>query len=150
MQPLTSELGECCPHSLHLEQPKESRHSDSRLAPNQQERTKSSCNSMGPQQGTYIGQFADCVCLHCDVVLLQLLLDLIDALRDVFCLRKTNKNLSPFTRFSRFSACWWGTSSRTRHLQAPNLTRTLFSKHLTLTKLLIKKNHHNSVTKAKV
>lgn len=55
----------------------------------------------GSQQGTYIGQFADCVCLHRDVVLLQLLLDLIDALRDVFCLRKTN-NWSSFTSLSSF------------------------------------------------
>lgn len=59
---------------------------------------------MGSQQGTYIGQFADCVCLHCDVVLLQLLLDLVDALRDVFCLRKTNKNLSSFYQFLKFAA----------------------------------------------
>lgn len=104
VQPLMSELGECCPHRLHLEQPRESRHPDPRLAPNQQGRTKSSCNSVGSQQGTYIGQFADCVCLHCDVVLLQLLLDLVDALRDVFCLRKTNKNLSSFYQFLKFAA----------------------------------------------
>lgn len=40
----------------------------------------------GPPGDTYIRQLADRVRLHRDVVLLQLLLDLIDALRDVFCL----------------------------------------------------------------
>lgn len=45
--------------------------------------------SAGPahSRGTYIRQLADCVCLHCDVVLLQFLLDFIDALRDILCLR---------------------------------------------------------------
>lgn len=38
-------------------------------------------------RGTYIRQLADCICFHCDVVLLQFLLDFIDALRDILCLR---------------------------------------------------------------
>lgn len=41
-----------------------------------------------PAGGTHVGQLADRIGLHCDVVLLQLLLDFIDALRDVFCLRE--------------------------------------------------------------
>lgn len=49
MQLLTSELGECCPHSLHLEQPRESRHPDPRLAPDQ-ERTKGSCSCRDPSR----------------------------------------------------------------------------------------------------
>lgn len=46
--------------------------------------------SAGPahSRGTYIRQLADCVCLHCDVVLLQFLLDFIDALRDILCLSR--------------------------------------------------------------
>ena len=36
---------------------------------------------------THIGQLADCIGFHCDIVLLQLLLDFIDALRDIFCLK---------------------------------------------------------------
>lgn len=38
-------------------------------------------------RGTYVGQLADCVGFYCNVVLLQLLLDFINALRDILCLR---------------------------------------------------------------
>ena len=46
----------------------------------------------GPRQtervaSTHLGQLADCIGFHCDIVLLQLLLDFIDALRDIFCLK---------------------------------------------------------------
>lgn len=37
--------------------------------------------------GTHIGQLADRIGFHCDIVLLQLLLDFINALRDIFCLK---------------------------------------------------------------
>lgn len=149
VQPLMSELEECCPHSLHLEQFRESRHPDPRMAPNQQERTKSNCSSMGSQQGTYIGQFADCICLHCDVVLLQLLLDLINALWDVFCLRKTNKNWSSFTSCPSFQHVG-GEKQQKSAFASTSLIHTQLSKHLILTKLLIKMSHHNSATKPKV
>lgn len=36
---------------------------------------------------THIRQLADGVCFDCDVVLLQLLLDFINALRDILCLK---------------------------------------------------------------
>lgn len=103
----------------------------------------------GSQQGTYIGQFADCVRLHCDVVLLQLLLDLVDALGDVFCLRKTNKNFSSSTGFSSFQHVG-GEKQQQTLFASTNLTYTQFSKHLILTQLLIKKTHHNSVKKPKI
>lgn len=54
-----------------------------------QPREATSPESTGP--GTYVGQLADCVCFHCDVVLLQLLLDFIDALRDILCLKEEKK-----------------------------------------------------------
>lgn len=50
--------------------------------------------ALSPEQtalGTYIGQLADCVCFYCNVVLLQLLLDFINALRDIFCLKGNKK-----------------------------------------------------------
>lgn len=50
---------------------------------------------------------------------------------------------------SQVSSMLVGRSSRTQHLQAP-ITPMLFSEHLILTKLLIKKNYHNSVTKPEV
>lgn len=36
---------------------------------------------------TYICQLADCICFYCDIVLLQFLLDFINALRDILCLK---------------------------------------------------------------
>lgn len=39
---------------------------------------------------THIRQLADGVCFDCDVVLLQLLLDFINALRDILCLKRKN------------------------------------------------------------
>lgn len=36
---------------------------------------------------THIRQLADGICFDCDVVLLQLLLDFINALRDILCLK---------------------------------------------------------------
>lgn len=60
------------------------------------------------QRGTYICELADSICFHCNVILLQLLLDLIDALGDVLCLRETKKCCSfkrdiPFCRFPAVS-----------------------------------------------
>ena len=157
MQPLMSDTcGSILTCSLHLKQSKKlqskkSRHSDQRLAPTQQERKKERCNYIVSQQGTYICKFADCICFHCNVILLQLLLDLIDALGDVFCLRRTNKQKFVLIyQFCRFATCQ-GRSSRTHHLQAPNLTHTHdLGEHLILMKLLINKKHHNSITKRKV
>lgn len=42
---------------------------------------------------TYVGQLADCIRLYCNVVLLQLLLNFIDALGDVLCLKGGKKVL---------------------------------------------------------
>lgn len=52
--------------------------------------TASGLGGAPPEQtvrGTYVGQLADRVGFYCDVVLLQLLLDLINALRDILCLK---------------------------------------------------------------
>lgn len=47
---------------------------------------------LGNHHSTHVGQLADGVGFHRDVVLLQLLLDLINALRDVFCLKGKKRN----------------------------------------------------------
>lgn len=64
---------------------------------------------MRQEEGTHVGELADSVGLHSDVVLLQLLLDLINALGDVLGLgRDSSVKCKNPCGLAAVSRCSWG------------------------------------------